>query len=49
MCVLKQDEAWWKEPPKVGGRKKFDAVKQMPVLNPEPNYIIRTRPPMWDD
>jgi hypothetical protein len=24
-------------------------IRDLPKLNPEPDYIIRTRPPMWDD
>jgi len=28
-------------------KKKFNPVKEMPKLNPEPDYIIKTRPPMW--
>ena len=28
-------------------KPKFNPVREMPKLNPEPNYIIRTRPPMW--
>ena len=31
------------------GRKKFNPVQQMPKLDPEPDYLIKTRPPMWDD
>ncbi len=44
----KKDEAWKTEKQKVG-RKKFNPVQQMPKLMPEPDYIIKTRPPMWDD
>ena len=34
---------------KVGGRKKFNPIQVLPKVMPEPDYIIRTRPPMWDD
>ena len=30
-------------------KRKFNPVKEMEHLNPEPDYIIKTRPPMWDD
>ena len=30
-------------------KKNYNAVKCLPQLNPEPDYIIKTRPPMWDD
>ena len=30
-------------------KKNYNAVKDMPKLEPEPEYIIKTRPPMWDD
>ena len=30
-------------------KKKFNAVKDLPQLSPEPDYVIKTRPPMWDD
>ena len=30
-------------------KKIYNAVKSLPRLNPEPDYIIKTRPPMWDD
>lgn len=30
-------------------KKKFNPVQEMPHLYPEPDYIIKTRPPMWDD
>ena len=30
-------------------KKKFNPVKEMNHLHPEPDYIVRTRPPMWDD
>eukprot|EP00347_Sterkiella_histriomuscorum_P006726 403351670 len=30
-------------------KKKYNPVKEMPKLNTEPDYIIKTRPPMWDD
>ena len=30
-------------------KKKFRVIKELPKLNPEPDYVIKTRPPMWDD
>jgi len=30
-------------------KKKFSPIRDLPQLNPEPDYIIKTRPPMWDD
>ena len=30
-------------------KKKYNAVNELPKLHPEPDYIIKTRPPMWDD
>ena len=30
-------------------RKQFSPVRDLPKLEPEPDYIIKTRPPMWDD
>ena len=30
-------------------KKTFSPVKDLPRLHPEPDYIIKTRPPMWDD
>ena len=30
-------------------KKTFSAVKDLPKLYPEPDYVIKTRPPMWDD
>ena len=30
-------------------KKQFNTVKHMPELNREPDYVVKTRPPMWDD
>ena len=30
-------------------KKTYSPIKELPQLEPEPDYIIRTRPPMWDD
>ena len=30
-------------------KKQYRAIKELPKLNPEPDYVIKTRPPMWDD
>jgi hypothetical protein len=30
-------------------KPKFNPVKELPRLNAEPNYEIKTRKPMWDD
>jgi len=30
-------------------KKKYSPIRDLPRLNPEPDYIIKTRPPMWDD
>ena len=30
-------------------KKQYNAVKDLPKLEPEPDYIVKTRPPMWDD
>ena len=30
-------------------KKTYSPIKELPQLNPEPNYVIKTRPPMWDD
>ena len=35
---------------KKGKKKpKFNPIEEMPHLYPEPDYVVRTRPPMWDD
>ena len=30
-------------------KKQYNAITDLPRLQPEPDYIIKTRPPMWDD
>lgn len=30
-------------------KKNYSPIKELPRLEPEPDYLIRTRPPMWDD
>ena len=30
-------------------KKKYSVIEELPKLKPEPDYIIKTRPPMWDD
>ena len=30
-------------------KKTFRAVKDLEKLYPEPDYVVKTRPPMWDD
>ena len=30
-------------------KKKYSPIKELPKLEPEPDYIVKTRPPMWDD
>ena len=30
-------------------KKTFTPIKELPKLEPEPDYIVKTRPPMWDD
>ena len=30
-------------------KKLYTPVQDLPRLHPEPDYIIKTRPPMWDD
>lgn len=30
-------------------KKLYSPVADLPKLMPEPDYIIKTRPPMWDD
>ena len=30
-------------------KKEFNPVNSLPKLYPEPDYVIKTRPPMWDD
>ena len=30
-------------------KKKYSVIEELPKLSPEPDYIIKTRPPMWDD
>ncbi len=30
-------------------KKEFNPIQKMPKLNPEPDYVVMTRPPMWDE
>jgi len=30
-------------------KKNYSPIYDLPKLHPEPDYIIKTRPPMWDD
>ena len=30
-------------------KEKFNPVDQLPKLHPEPDYEVKTRPPMWGD
>lgn len=30
-------------------KKMYNPIQDLPRLHPEPDYIIKTRPPMWDD
>lgn len=30
-------------------KKNYSPIKDLPRLEPEPDYVIKTRPPMWDD
>ena len=30
-------------------KKKFNPMADLPELNPEPDYVVVTRPPMWDE
>ncbi len=28
-------------------KPKFNPIDELPTLHPEPDYIVKTRPPMW--
>lgn len=30
-------------------KKNYSPIRDLPKLHPEPDYVIKTRPPMWDD
>ena len=30
-------------------KKKFNPIEELPKLHPEPDYVVKTRPPMWGD
>jgi len=46
-ALLRQQQAYMKQYRE--DKKNYNAVKDLPRLYPEPDYIIKTRPPMWDD
>ena len=30
-------------------KKTYSPIRDLPKIGPEPDYVIKTRPPMWDD
>ena len=46
-AMLRQQQEYLKQYREA--KKKYSPIRDLPRLNPEPEYIIKTRPPMWDD